>query len=601
MADSSGPPSRPVRPCPRTSLPRARRPVPSPPPATAVAGRSPARSSLGFSAMVENRDGTFWAQPDNGFGTKANSADFLLRIYQVRPRLGDRRRWPGSIEVLRFLSLRDPDHKSLPDREPDTPDRLLTGADFDIESMSVPGRLLLDRRGVRPVPPALRRDGAVLAGTGPVRRRQVAGEPYARHGERPGMPASRGFEAMAASTDGRYLYPIVEGAFLDDTDQRRRYIYQYDTARARYTGRTWQYQADHDANVVGDAFRWPTRVGCCSSSATTSTAPAAVTNASTRSTCAAPRRDGFVREEAGPRPAAIANPDRSAPPPATASGTRSPSRWVVETILRAARRPDPDRQRQQLPGQRRPYPGHPGRHRDVSSTCTGRGRRKAHDASSIGHRGAAATGPSTPWRRTSRPSCSAPTTSSPTWSPPRTGCSSPATRTRSAAPPTSPTTPEFADRRTTKAIDGVTHHRLVHRGLHPGRAEDAAGQGTDPRRSGRPTPPSTACTQSPPSTRCSTWPATPAPATAAGRRLPGDQAPDLLRRDRPARSRSRCSTRSRPTATTRRRPVFIQSFETGNLQRAGPGHRLPLVQLADCTGRRTTWSPPATRAPTPTW
>ena len=36
--------------------------------------------------------------------------------------------------------------------------------------------------------------------------------------------------------------------------------------------------------------------------------------------------------------------------------------------------------------------------------------------------------------------------------------------------------PEFAARRTTKILDG-SHHRLVHRGLHPGRAEDAARQG----------------------------------------------------------------------------------------------------------------------------
>ena len=38
--------------------------------------------------------------------------------------------------------------------------------------------------------------------------------------------------------------------------------------------------------------------------------------------------------------------------------------------------------------------------------------------------------------------------------------------------------PEFADRRTTKIIDGSRRHRLVHRGLHPGRAADAADQGT---------------------------------------------------------------------------------------------------------------------------
>ena len=50
----------------------------------------------------------------------------------------------------------------------------------------------------------------------------------------------------------------------------------------------------------------------------------------------------------------------------------------------------------------------------------------------------------------------APTSSSPTWSRPRTACWSPGTRTRSPAPPTWPSQPEFAARRTTKTIDGVS-------------------------------------------------------------------------------------------------------------------------------------------------
>ena len=39
----------------------------------------------GFSGMVANDDGSFWAMPDNGFGTIDNSADFLLRLYHVTP------------------------------------------------------------------------------------------------------------------------------------------------------------------------------------------------------------------------------------------------------------------------------------------------------------------------------------------------------------------------------------------------------------------------------------------------------------------------------------------------------------------------------------
>ena len=84
---------------------------------------------------------------------------------------------------------------------------------------------------------------------------------------------------------------------------------------------------------------------------------------------------------------------------------------------------------------------------------------------------------STRWRRTGWPSGWAPTTSSPTWCPPRTACWSPGTRTRSPAPPTCRPTRSSPARRATKTIDGVAGDRLVHRGLHAGRAEDAAGQG----------------------------------------------------------------------------------------------------------------------------
>ena len=54
-------------------------------PANGRTGPFPGQVIPGFSAMIENGDGTFWAQPDNGFGTQGNSADFLLRLYKVKP------------------------------------------------------------------------------------------------------------------------------------------------------------------------------------------------------------------------------------------------------------------------------------------------------------------------------------------------------------------------------------------------------------------------------------------------------------------------------------------------------------------------------------
>ena len=54
-------------------------------PANGRVGPFPARSSPASRGMIDNGDGTFWAMPDNGFGTKANSADFLLRLYLITP------------------------------------------------------------------------------------------------------------------------------------------------------------------------------------------------------------------------------------------------------------------------------------------------------------------------------------------------------------------------------------------------------------------------------------------------------------------------------------------------------------------------------------
>ena len=205
----------------------------------------------GFSGMVDAGDGTFWALTDNGFGTQANSADFLLRIYRVTPQ------WrTGQIEVGEFLSLRDPDRRvDFPIVNDDTPDRLLTGADFDVESVvrAPDGTFWLgDEFG----PFLLHVDatGALLSAPVPFPAAKSPQNPYLEAGETPNLGQSRGFEALAASRDGRFLYPITEGAFVDDPQQRRRTISEFDTAAGAYTGRTWAYQTHQDANLVGDAF-----------------------------------------------------------------------------------------------------------------------------------------------------------------------------------------------------------------------------------------------------------------------------------------------------------------------------------------------------------
>ena len=93
----------------------------------------------GFSALLDAPGfATYWAMPYNGFGTKANSHSFLLRVYKVHADFETAHGGEGGsgVEILKWVTLRDPDHK-IPFKivNDATPDRLLTGGDFDIESM----------------------------------------------------------------------------------------------------------------------------------------------------------------------------------------------------------------------------------------------------------------------------------------------------------------------------------------------------------------------------------------------------------------------------------------------------------------------------------
>jgi hypothetical protein len=215
----------------------------------------PGQPVPGFSAVLDVGDGTFWAMPDNGFGAQGNSADFLLRIYRVRPDFP-----VGGIEILETISLRDPDHRIRAPFQLTRTDRLLTGADFDIESV---------RRtrngdfwfGEEFGPFLLHTDstGKVLeAPFQPPAGVQAPQNPYRTGPET--LQSSRGFEGMALGANGRTLYPIVEGPLIADRDggaPYRRLIFEFNTRRGEYTGRTWHYRTDTPAPgvapyVIGD-------------------------------------------------------------------------------------------------------------------------------------------------------------------------------------------------------------------------------------------------------------------------------------------------------------------------------------------------------------
>jgi hypothetical protein len=84
----------------------------------------------------------------------------------------------------------------------------------------------------------------------------------------PGAPAmmkfevkrSKGFEGMAASPDGKFLYPLLEGpswveatnSFESKDGKTYLRILEFDVDKAAFTGKSWKYQLELPANAIGD-------------------------------------------------------------------------------------------------------------------------------------------------------------------------------------------------------------------------------------------------------------------------------------------------------------------------------------------------------------
>jgi hypothetical protein len=213
----------------------------------------PSQPVEGFSGIVKGRrPGEYLAMPDNGFGNKANSFDFLIRAYHIRPHFKTARGGSGSVSVGRFISFSDPRRViGFPITNDGSGRRLLTGADIDPESLQRgpngdlwvgdefgPWILHFNAGGVlldRPFPVA-----GVIAATNPA----IGSQP-------PTIANSRGFEGMAISPSGRYLYAVLEGAVVGDPADSRR-VYQFDVRGERFTGRTWTYRTELTPNMVAD-------------------------------------------------------------------------------------------------------------------------------------------------------------------------------------------------------------------------------------------------------------------------------------------------------------------------------------------------------------
>ena len=259
----------------------------------------------GISAVLAGpTDDTFYVMPDNGFGAKTNSADALLRISAIKPdfTVWTRRglRGTGTISPANFrsgrtlptfngdsfITLSDPkrnldftlvsDLATYPNGDGTVPvdpsinaGHLLTGADFDIESVRVdrqghfwfgeefgPFLVETDAKG-RVLRSEVHLPNVVLPGSTSSGDEVMSPQNPFLDGLTPNLNGSNGFEGMAVSPSGRFLYPLLEGTVAGDdaingTTRKNLRISKFDTKTERYTGDTWLYQLEADGTNIGD-------------------------------------------------------------------------------------------------------------------------------------------------------------------------------------------------------------------------------------------------------------------------------------------------------------------------------------------------------------
>ena len=239
----------------------------------------------GFSGVLAGpHEDIFHFLVDNGLGAQNNSADAMLRAYSLKINWHTQEGGAGTISPADWnsgkerstfdartrLELNDARHKlTVPIQadyanyynNPANPPvdakiragRLLTGADFDIESFRRdrwsnywfgdefgPYLIKTDANGT-----ILRSEIPLPGVYAPQNKDILAGKAVANLG------SSRGFEGMAINKSGTKLYTLLEGTVTGDPDKTLR-IDEFDISSEQYTGRQFIYKLDANGTNIGD-------------------------------------------------------------------------------------------------------------------------------------------------------------------------------------------------------------------------------------------------------------------------------------------------------------------------------------------------------------
>jgi glycerophosphoryl diester phosphodiesterase len=202
--------------------------------------------------------GAWWALSDNGFGARWNSPDYRLCIYlfDVRPRtqLGTDSR----TALQAVIELSDP-AKFFPWRLADesAPERLLTGADADPESLvAMPDDTFWVGDEFGPWLLHFSVDGELLSAPVelPDAIYSVDHPLVMAHGATAKVEHSRGFEAMDLAGDNKTLVTILEAPIAGDPVKLLR-VQRYDTIAGKWLPGTLIYELDPDTLSVTDLSR----------------------------------------------------------------------------------------------------------------------------------------------------------------------------------------------------------------------------------------------------------------------------------------------------------------------------------------------------------
>lgn len=224
----------------------------------------------GFSSVLNIGGGKFLVISDNGFGSKENSPDFLLHVYEIIPDFKTAGGGTGTISVKSLFVISDPDfrlnfpivadsefypggEKKIPVDPAIRERRLLTGADLDIESF----RRLPDGTfwfGDEFGPFLVHSDSSGKILDPPVALTGVMSPQNPFLGDKiPNAERSGGFEPLALSINGKTLYPMLEKPLVG-APKGQLNIYRFDPLAKKFiSSQPFQkYRLEEGSSAVAD-------------------------------------------------------------------------------------------------------------------------------------------------------------------------------------------------------------------------------------------------------------------------------------------------------------------------------------------------------------